>query len=102
MLHEVDIEIEPGEVVALIGSSGSGKSPLLLLIAGLDRPTDGWIEIDGEPVRGVDPDWANSPALPSASLSIEWCGAAASGEVWVRGRLASGSRTGWRCAMLEE
>lgn len=55
VLHEVDIEIEPGEVVALLGSSGSGKSTLLRLIAGLDRPTDGRTEIDGEPVRGVDP-----------------------------------------------
>lgn len=39
VLHEVDIEIEPGEVVVLLGSSGSGKSTLLRLIAGLDSPT---------------------------------------------------------------
>lgn len=55
MLHEVDIEIEPGEVVALLGSSGCGKSTLLRLIAGLDSPTGGRIEIDGEAVRGIDP-----------------------------------------------
>jgi sulfonate transport system ATP-binding protein len=55
VLHEVDIAIEPGEVIALLGSSGSGKSTLLRLVAGLDRPTDGWIEIDGKAVDGIDP-----------------------------------------------
>ena len=55
VLHDVDIEIDPGQVIALLGSSGSGKSTLLRLIAGLDRPTDGRITIDDEAVRGIDP-----------------------------------------------
>ena len=55
MLRDVDIEIEPGEVVALLGSSGIGKSTLLRLVAGLDRPTGGRVEIDRNAVRGIDP-----------------------------------------------
>lgn len=55
VLRDVDIEIDPGAVVALLGASGSGKSTLLRLIAGLDSPTAGRIEIDGRAVRGVDP-----------------------------------------------
>ncbi|MEE6178258.1 ABC transporter ATP-binding protein [Mycobacterium sp. 050134] len=55
VLGKVDLEIEPGEVVALLGPSGSGKSTLLRLLAGLDRPSKGRVDIDGRPVRGVDP-----------------------------------------------
>jgi ABC-type lipoprotein export system ATPase subunit len=44
----IDLEIEGGEAVALVGPSGSGKSTLLNLIGGLDRPTAGEIWVDGE------------------------------------------------------
>lgn len=55
VLAEVDIDITPGEFVALLGASGSGKSTLLRMIAGLDQPSAGHIDIDGESVRGIDP-----------------------------------------------
>lgn len=47
-LRSIDLEINPGECVILSGISGSGKSTLLSLIAALDRPSSGKIEVDGE------------------------------------------------------
>jgi putative ABC transport system ATP-binding protein len=47
VLSQLDLEVPKGDFLALMGPSGSGKSTLLNLIGGLDRPTNGWIEIDG-------------------------------------------------------
>jgi putative ABC transport system ATP-binding protein len=56
ILSDVSIEIPSGEFVALTGASGSGKSTLLGLIAGLDAPTSGAIEIDGEEITSMSED----------------------------------------------
>jgi ABC-type sugar transport system ATPase subunit len=55
-LENVNLEIEDGEFVCLVGHSGCGKSTMLSLIAGLEMPTRGRILIDGSPVTGPGPD----------------------------------------------
>jgi NitT/TauT family transport system ATP-binding protein len=52
-IQDVSAEIEPGKVTTLVGPSGAGKTTLLRIIAGLDEPTSGSVELDGVPVRGV-------------------------------------------------
>ena len=55
-LDRVDLHIEAGEAVSIVGPSGSGKSTLLNLIGGLDRPTRGRIQLDGRRLDGISDD----------------------------------------------
>ena len=52
-LRGTNLEIRAGESVALFGKSGSGKSTLFNLIAGLDRPSKGRIEVEGQDLEGL-------------------------------------------------
>ncbi|AWM25539.1 ABC transporter [Sinorhizobium fredii USDA 205] len=56
VLHDISLDIEAGEFVAIIGQSGSGKSTLMNILGCLDQPTSGEYLIDGERVSGFDAD----------------------------------------------
>ena len=55
VLRDIGFEVRPGEIVAVVGATGSGKSTLCTLLAGLARPTAGTIRLGGVPLRAVDP-----------------------------------------------
>jgi len=56
ILRGVDLRVEVGEVVAIIGASGVGKSTLLHLLGALDRPTEGEVLVGGKSLSEMDPE----------------------------------------------
>jgi putative ABC transport system ATP-binding protein len=56
ILREIDLAVTRGEAVAVVGASGSGKSTLLAILAGLDTPTSGTVELDGQDLFAMDED----------------------------------------------
>jgi len=56
ILKGIDLDVPQGQFAAIVGPSGSGKSTLLGLLAGLDSPSAGTIQLDGEEITGLDED----------------------------------------------
>jgi putative ABC transport system ATP-binding protein len=54
VLRDVSLEAPAGAVTAVVGPAGAGKTSLLHILAGLDRPTAGTVVLDGRPLRGLD------------------------------------------------
>ncbi len=71
VLVDVDLRIEPGEVVALVGASGAGKSTLARLVAGVHEPDAGSVRIGGVPVGELGPErLAGTVALVSQEVHV--------------------------------
>jgi putative ABC transport system ATP-binding protein len=56
VLHNVDLELRPGQYVAIMGESGIGKSTLLNLVAGLDQPDSGSVTLEGQDLAQLSDD----------------------------------------------
>ncbi len=71
-LKNIELKIKQGEVISLIGHSGCGKSTLLNIIAGLDKPTQGGVILEGREIQGPGPDrmvvFQNYSLLPWLSV----------------------------------
>lgn len=65
VLQDISMSFEGGRVVGLAGPNGSGKTMLMRIVAGLVRPTDGYVEVDGKVVG------KELPFLPSLGLLLE-------------------------------
>src|ERR1700682_781685 len=55
VLDDVSLDLRSGEFAALLGPSGSGKSSLMRILAGLVPPSSGEVQVHGLPLRGVNP-----------------------------------------------
>ena len=54
-LEAVSLTVQSGEIVCLVGGSGCGKTTLLRLVSGLEAPTQGFVQVDGEAISGPHP-----------------------------------------------
>ena len=53
VLHDLDLTVAPGQIVAVLGANGAGKTTLLNTISGLLRPTSGEMTLDGHSLQGI-------------------------------------------------
>jgi iron complex transport system ATP-binding protein len=55
LVNSLDLTLEPGEVLGILGANGAGKSTLLAVLAGLAVPAHGRVTLDGQPLNGLPP-----------------------------------------------
>jgi ABC-type sugar transport system ATPase subunit len=72
-LSGISLSVAPGESVALLGGNGAGKSTLVSIISGLQRPDEGVVSLNGEPVRFASPDDARAVGIETVFQTLGLC-----------------------------
>jgi ABC-type sugar transport system ATPase subunit len=72
-LTDVDLEVHRGEVLAVLGNNGAGKSSLVEILAGVERPDSGSIAINGTPARIDRPDIAHALGIATVFQDLGLC-----------------------------
>lgn len=72
-LRDVSLEVRPGEVVALVGDNGAGKSTTIKMISGVEQPDEGQIFIDGAPVQLTSPAVAEKLGVQTVYQDLALC-----------------------------
>jgi ABC-type Fe3+/spermidine/putrescine transport system ATPase subunit len=68
-VKKLDFEIKKGEFLAIMGSSGCGKTTTLRMLAGLEAPTEGVIRLSGKPINDL-PTWSRDTPMVWQSLAL--------------------------------
>jgi sulfonate transport system ATP-binding protein len=92
VLHDVSLDVAPGEIVAILGPSGCGKSTLLRLVAGLEQPTTGSVTVDGHEVTGID---ARCSVVFQEPRLLPWRTIAGNVKLGIRDRQGAGEIDQW-------
>ena len=88
VLHGIDLRVGHGEVLALLGENGAGKSTLVKIIAGVEAPDAGVIEIDGTTTHALSPQDSRDHRIGYISQEITDAGSLSVAENIALGRLA--------------
>ncbi len=72
-LKGIDLTVEKGEFVAIVGASGSGKSTLLHILGSVDKPTEGRVIVDGTDLAGLNPTQAAIFRRRKVGLVYQFC-----------------------------
>ncbi|MHA1867049.1 MAG: ABC transporter ATP-binding protein [Candidatus Heimdallarchaeaceae archaeon] len=101
-LDKIDMEIRKGEFAVVLGPSGSGKTTLLNMIGGIDKPTMGIVEVEGEKITTYDKDKINEYRRNDVGWIFQFFNIVASLRAWENVGLALEFKGGYKTSEIKK